>query len=284
MSEHEALLAAVAAWPRTRQCESCASTCSISTARDRRRRTSPERSGRRGSSRRRRRRTRLVPRRPGASGMLPAGNPTAFMRPRTTREVQAAVRSAARHGISIVPRGAGTGLSDGANAIDGCLVVSPRAHDRRCRTRCGIVDRHRSTGVVNDRRGDGPSGPRRRHRRACVRAHRQSGRTDRDRRLAERCEQHGATLAVTSDEEAEGRLLMQAPRLALVYDRRSDRDACPSITRSATTDRSISRRRRSRTQGADARRQGPLTAEHLTVLTLQYVESRTRRCRVSRTP
>ncbi len=56
-------------------------------------------------------------------GLIEAGTPAAMVRPGTTREVQAAVRAAARHGVPIVPRGAGSGLSGGANAIDGCLVV-----------------------------------------------------------------------------------------------------------------------------------------------------------------
>jgi glycolate oxidase len=37
--------------------------------------------------------------------------------------VAAAVSAAARHGVPVVPRGAGSGLSGGANAVDGCLVV-----------------------------------------------------------------------------------------------------------------------------------------------------------------
>jgi glycolate oxidase len=59
-----------------------------------------------------------------APGLLEVGMPAALVRPRTTTEVQAAVRAAARHGVPVVPRGAGSGLSGGANAIDGCLVVS----------------------------------------------------------------------------------------------------------------------------------------------------------------
>jgi len=55
--------------------------------------------------------------------LAPAGMPAALIRPRTTGEVQAAVRAAARNGVPIVPRGAGSGLSGGANAIDGCLVI-----------------------------------------------------------------------------------------------------------------------------------------------------------------
>lgn len=59
-----------------------------------------------------------------APALVPAGSPAAVVRPRTTQEVQQAVIAAARHGVPVVPRGAGSGLSGGANAIDGCLVVS----------------------------------------------------------------------------------------------------------------------------------------------------------------
>jgi glycolate oxidase len=59
-----------------------------------------------------------------APALVPAGRPAAVIRPRTTEEVQNAVRAAARHSVPVVPRGAGSGLSGGANAIDGCLVIS----------------------------------------------------------------------------------------------------------------------------------------------------------------
>jgi glycolate oxidase len=59
-----------------------------------------------------------------APGLLEAGMPAAVARPATTAEVQAAVLAAGRAGVPIVPRGAGSGLSGGANAIDGCLVLS----------------------------------------------------------------------------------------------------------------------------------------------------------------
>ena len=59
-----------------------------------------------------------------APGLLPAGTPVVVVRPTSTAEVQVAVRAAAAHGIPVVPRGAGSGLSGGANAIDGGLVVS----------------------------------------------------------------------------------------------------------------------------------------------------------------
>lgn len=58
-----------------------------------------------------------------APGLLEAGMPAAVVRPRTTAEVQAALHAASRHGVPVVPRGAGSGLSGGANAIDGCVVV-----------------------------------------------------------------------------------------------------------------------------------------------------------------
>ncbi len=52
------------------------------------------------------------------------GRPLAVVRPTSTAEVAAVVRTCAQRGIPIVPRGAGTGLSGGANAVDGCVVLS----------------------------------------------------------------------------------------------------------------------------------------------------------------
>ncbi|MBX3078945.1 MAG: FAD-binding protein [Cryobacterium sp.] len=53
-----------------------------------------------------------------------AGTPLAVVRPTTTEDVQATIRFAAEHGLAVVPRGAGSGLSGGSSALDGCLVVS----------------------------------------------------------------------------------------------------------------------------------------------------------------
>ena len=53
-----------------------------------------------------------------------AGVPLAVVRARSTQDVQAAVRFAAAHTIPVVPRGAGSGLSGGASAVDGCIVIS----------------------------------------------------------------------------------------------------------------------------------------------------------------
>jgi glycolate oxidase len=52
------------------------------------------------------------------------GTPCAVVRPASTAEVQNVVRWAARHGVPVVPRGAGTGLSGGAGAVDGGVVLS----------------------------------------------------------------------------------------------------------------------------------------------------------------
>jgi glycolate oxidase len=54
----------------------------------------------------------------------PYGAPLAVVRPRTTAEVVEVVRACAATGTPLVTRGAGTGLSGGANAVDGCVVLS----------------------------------------------------------------------------------------------------------------------------------------------------------------
>jgi glycolate oxidase len=53
-----------------------------------------------------------------------AGTPLAVVRPRRTEEVQTVLRWASAHRIAVVPRGAGTGLSGGATAVDGGIVLS----------------------------------------------------------------------------------------------------------------------------------------------------------------
>ncbi|AXX29819.1 FAD-binding protein [Actinosynnema pretiosum subsp. pretiosum] len=80
----------------------------------------------------------------------PVGAPLAAVRPRTPAQVRDVVRACLAHGAPIVPRGAGTGLSGGANAVDGCVVV---ALDRMNRVleidpleRLAVVQ----PGVIND--------------------------------------------------------------------------------------------------------------------------------------
>jgi glycolate oxidase len=53
-----------------------------------------------------------------------AGHPVAAVRAECAEHVQVAVRWAARHGVPVVPRGAGSGLSGGSSAVDGGIVVS----------------------------------------------------------------------------------------------------------------------------------------------------------------
>jgi glycolate oxidase len=64
------------------------------------------------------------------AALVEAGVPIAVIRPRSTAEVQEVMRIASRHRVPVVPRGAGSGLSGGANAVDGCLIVSLSAMDR----------------------------------------------------------------------------------------------------------------------------------------------------------
>lgn len=53
----------------------------------------------------------------------PAGEPIAVVFPRTTEQVSAVMKAAHEHRVPVVPRGAGSGLTGGSNAIDGSLIV-----------------------------------------------------------------------------------------------------------------------------------------------------------------
>jgi glycolate oxidase len=53
-----------------------------------------------------------------------AGQPLALVRPMSTAEVQSIARWATCHRVPLVPRGAGSGISGGATASDGALIVS----------------------------------------------------------------------------------------------------------------------------------------------------------------
>lgn len=61
---------------------------------------------------------------------LEGGWPLGVAFPTSTAEVSAIVRLAAAHRVALVPRGAGTGLSGGAVAIDGALTVVMTGLDR----------------------------------------------------------------------------------------------------------------------------------------------------------
>jgi glycolate oxidase len=56
--------------------------------------------------------------------------PLALVRAQGLDEVVTAMTWACEHGVPVVARGAGTGLSGGANATDGCIVLSLAAMDR----------------------------------------------------------------------------------------------------------------------------------------------------------
>ncbi|MBM7806250.1 glycolate oxidase [Geodermatophilus bullaregiensis] len=52
-----------------------------------------------------------------------AGTPGAVVFPRSTDEVAAVMRVASRHGVPVVPRGAGSGLVGACNAVDGGITM-----------------------------------------------------------------------------------------------------------------------------------------------------------------
>ncbi|MET9077155.1 FAD-linked oxidase C-terminal domain-containing protein [Streptomyces sp. NPDC004232] len=80
----------------------------------------------------------------------PHGQPAALVRPRTAEEVRTVVRACLDHAAPVVTRGAGTGLSGGANAVDGAVVLSTEAMTAIRRIdpveRLAVVE----TGVVNE--------------------------------------------------------------------------------------------------------------------------------------
>ena len=78
------------------------------------------------------------------------GRPCAVVRPLETAEVAAVVAICARHRVPVVPRGAGTGVSGGANAVEGGVVLCTERMRRiveiDAAERIAVVQ----PGVVND--------------------------------------------------------------------------------------------------------------------------------------
>ncbi len=64
------------------------------------------------------------------AALVEGGVPRAVARPPDTAGVQAVMRIAAAHGVPVVPRGAGSGLSGGAAALEGGIVLSTEAMTR----------------------------------------------------------------------------------------------------------------------------------------------------------
>ncbi|AWT26217.1 putative FAD-linked oxidoreductase [Corynebacterium provencense] len=60
----------------------------------------------------------------------PQGTPLALVRARSVDDVVETVKFAHRRGVPVVPQGARSGISGGANAVDGCILLSVRSMDR----------------------------------------------------------------------------------------------------------------------------------------------------------
>ena len=80
----------------------------------------------------------------------PVGRAVAALRARTTGDVARAVRVCAELDVPLVPRGAGTGLSGGANAVDGCLVLDLSRMDAILEIDAENLVVRVQPGVVND--------------------------------------------------------------------------------------------------------------------------------------
>ncbi|MFI5591737.1 FAD-binding oxidoreductase [Amycolatopsis sp. NPDC051758] len=80
----------------------------------------------------------------------PYALPAVVVRPHSAEEVQAVVRACITHRTPLVTRGAGTGLSGGANAVDGCVVLATdrltAVKEINTQERLAVVE----PGVVND--------------------------------------------------------------------------------------------------------------------------------------
>ncbi|QNP72437.1 FAD-binding protein [Streptomyces roseirectus] len=64
------------------------------------------------------------------ASFCPAGTPAVVVLPRSVEQVQHVMRVATELGVPVVPQGARTGLSGGANASEGCVVLSLVKMDR----------------------------------------------------------------------------------------------------------------------------------------------------------
>ena len=78
-----------------------------------------------------------------------SGRPAVVARPRTTEQVQHVMRVASELAVPVVPQGARSGLSGGANAVDGCIVLSLTRMDRIVEIHVGEQLAVVQPGVVN---------------------------------------------------------------------------------------------------------------------------------------
>ena len=80
----------------------------------------------------------------------PAGKAAAGVRARSEAEVQRVVRTCADLGAAVVPRGAGTGLSGGANAVGGCVILDLSAMNRVLEIDAGNLVAVVQPGAINN--------------------------------------------------------------------------------------------------------------------------------------
>jgi glycolate oxidase len=80
----------------------------------------------------------------------PAGDAVGAVRARSTEDVRRVVAACAERGIPVVSRGAGTGLSGGANAVDGGLILDLSTMDRIVEVDAENMIAVVQPGVVND--------------------------------------------------------------------------------------------------------------------------------------
>ena len=72
----------------------------------------------------------LETRRHDSASFCEAGTAIVLVRPSSTEEVRQVVLSAREHRVPVVTQGARTGLSGGANAVDGCVLLSTERMNR----------------------------------------------------------------------------------------------------------------------------------------------------------
>jgi glycolate oxidase len=65
-----------------------------------------------------------------SASFCPAGSARVLVRPDSTSQVQHVIRTAGTHRVPVVTQGARTGLSGGANAVDGCVLLSTERMSR----------------------------------------------------------------------------------------------------------------------------------------------------------
>jgi glycolate oxidase len=79
----------------------------------------------------------------------PAGVPTVMVAPVCVDDVRRVLAFAAERDVAVVPRGAGSGLSGGANAVNDCIVLSMHRYDAVTAVRAADRLMHVQAGALN---------------------------------------------------------------------------------------------------------------------------------------